>query len=148
MEYRKAVKEDSESLSKLAYKSKAYWGYSESFMKQCKKDLTVTEDYIEEQPVFLLEYNNRIIAFYSFSLTNNKLEAMFIDPDYIGKGVGKIMWTHLMNKAKELGINEFTLDSEPKAEGFYLKMGAIKMGYSPSTVFPDRKLPRMRVQVI
>ncbi len=27
MKIRKAVKEDSESLSKLAYKSKAYWGF-------------------------------------------------------------------------------------------------------------------------
>ncbi|WP_262372709.1 GNAT family N-acetyltransferase [Sutcliffiella horikoshii] len=72
---------------------------------------------------------------------------MFIDPDYIGKGIGKIMWTHLINKAKELEMNEFTLDSEPKAEVF-LKMGAIKTGYSPSTVFPDRKLPLMKVQVI
>ncbi len=117
-------------------------------MEQCKKDLTATEDYIEEQPVYLLEQNNRIMAFYSFSITNYKLEALFIDPDYIGKGVGKIMWTHLMNKAKELGMNEFTLDSEPKAEGFYLKMGAIKTGFTLSTVFPDRKLPLMKVQVI
>ncbi|WP_262372708.1 GNAT family acetyltransferase [Sutcliffiella horikoshii] len=55
MKFRKAIKEDSESLSKLAYKSKAYWGYLESFMKQCKKDLNITEDYIEEQPVFLVQ---------------------------------------------------------------------------------------------
>lgn len=58
------------------------------------------------------------------------------------------MWEDLLNKAKALGISEFTLHSEPKAEGFYLKMGAKKIGITTSTVFPDRKLPLMKVHVI
>lgn len=94
-----------------------------------------------------MEIDNKIVAFYSFIINELKLDALFIDPDYIGKGLGKIIWKHLLNKAKELGISEFTLDSEPNAEGFYLKMGAINIGFTPSTVFPDRQLPLMKVNV-
>lgn len=145
---RKAEVTDSIVLSNLAYRSKAYWGYSEDFLEKCKDDLTVTVDYIEKNPVYVIESDNKIVAFYSFLLNSEKLEALFIDPDYIGKGLGKLIWTDLINRAKELNIKEFTLDSEPNAEGFYLKMGAKKIGYTPSTVFADRSLPLMKVNVI
>lgn len=145
---RKAEVTDNKVLSNLAYRSKAYWGYSEDFLEKCKDDLTVTVDYIEKNPVYVMESDNKIVAFYSFSLNSEKLEALFIDPDYIGKGLGKLIWTDLINRAKELNIKEFTLDSEPNAEGFYLKMGAKRIGYTPSTVFPDRSLPLMKVNVI
>lgn len=144
---RRGQVQDCHLLSHLAYKSKGYWGYTEDFLQQCKEDLTVTKEYIEENPVFVMESDNTIIAFYSFTINDMKLDALFIDPDYIGKGLGKIIWDHLLNKAKELGISEFTLDSEPNAEGFYLKMGAKNVGSTPSTVFPDRHLPLMKVKV-
>lgn len=145
---RKAKPKDSDTLSNLAYKSKSYWGYSIDFLKRCKDDMTVTVEYIEQYPVYVLEKDSKIIAFYSFDLKNTKLEALFIDPDYIGKGIGKLLWLDLLGKAKELNIKEFTLDSEPNAEGFYLKMGANKIRYTASTVFPDRNLPLMKVKVI
>ncbi len=145
---RSAKVQDCHLLSNLAYKSKAYWGYTEDFLQQCKEDLTVTKGYIEENPVFVMESDNKIIAFYSLTINEMKLDALFIDPDYIGKGLGRMIWDHLLNKAKELGISEFTLDSEPNAEGFYLKMGAKNIGSTPSTVFPDRHLPLMKVDVL
>ncbi|MEH6945444.1 GNAT family N-acetyltransferase [Bacillus sp. JJ722] len=148
MKIRKASTNDINSLSKLAYKSKAYWGYSEDFLKKCKDDLTVTIDYLEKNTVYVLENDHKIVAFYSFSLIPEKLDALFIDPDYIGNGIGKILWMDLLQKAKELNIKQFTLDSDPNAEGFYLKMGAERIGYTPSTVFPDRPLPLLKVKVI
>ncbi|MEY9972139.1 N-acetylglutamate synthase-like GNAT family acetyltransferase [Lysinibacillus sp. RC46] len=144
---RTAKIQDCYLLSNLAYKSKAYWGYTEDFLQQCKDDLTVTKEYIEKNPVYVMESDNKIVAFYSFTINELKLDALFIDPDYIGKGLGRMIWDHLLNKAKELGISEFTLDSEPNAEGFYLKMGAKNIGSTPSTVFPDRQLPLMKVNV-
>ncbi|WP_372898631.1 GNAT family N-acetyltransferase [Salipaludibacillus agaradhaerens] len=108
--------------------------------------MAVTGEYIEQDPVYLIEKDYKIIAFYSFALKNKQLEALFIDPDYIGKGIGKLLWFDLLGKAKELNLKEFTLESEPYAEGFYLKMGAKKIGYTSSTVF--RNLPLMKVKVI
>lgn len=149
MFFRRAQIADSTILSNLAYKSKAYWGYTEDFIQQCKdKDaLTVTKDYLEKNTVYLIENDNKVIAFYSFAINEQKLDALFLDPDYIGKGIGKIIWNHLLNKAKELELSEFTIDSDPNAEGFYLKMGAKNIGSTPSTVFPQRSLPLLKVKV-
>ncbi|QDQ02850.1 GNAT family N-acetyltransferase [Lysinibacillus fusiformis] len=149
MFFRRAQIGDSSILSNIAYKSKAYWGYTEDFIQKCKDTdaLTVTKEYIEKNSVYLVESDNEIVAFYSFDINEKKLDALFIEPDYIGKGLGKIIWEHLLNKAKELELNEFTIDSDPNAEGFYLKMGAENIGSTPSTVFPDRSLPLMKVKV-
>ncbi|MFE3576790.1 GNAT family N-acetyltransferase [Lysinibacillus sp. NPDC059133] len=144
---RSAKVQDCHLLSHLAYKSKAYWGYTEDFLQQCIDNLTVTKEYIEKNLVFVMKSDNKIVAFYSFIINEMKLDALFIEPDYIGNGFGRIIWDHLLNKAKELGISESTLDSEPNAEGFYLKMGAKKTGTTPSTMFPDRHLPLMKVKV-
>lgn len=65
---RSAKDKDCNILSDLAYKSKAYWGYTEDFLKQCKDDLTVTKEYIRENPVYLMESDNNIVAFYSFTI--------------------------------------------------------------------------------
>lgn len=148
MKIRRALREDSKTISKLAYKSKAYWGYTEEFLEQCREDLTVKEEYIEENPVYVMEDNAKIIAFYSFSLDEKKLESLFIDPEYIGRGLGRMLWSDLMRRAKQLHFKEFTIDSDPYAEAFYIKMGAQKIGVIPSTVFPERFLPLMSVKVL
>lgn len=144
---RKAQNEDCNLLSEIAFKSKAYWGYSKEFMDKCRDDLTITVPYIEKNPVYVMEDGSKITAFYSFSLEDKKLEALFIDPDHIGKGLGKALWSDLLNKAKQLNFEEFTIDSDPNAEAFYLKMGAKKIGEIPSTVFPGRSLPLLSVKV-
>ncbi|QED46588.1 GNAT family N-acetyltransferase [Cytobacillus dafuensis] len=144
---RKAENQDSEVLSELAYKSKAYWGYSKEFIEKCKDDLTVTVQYMRENHVYVLEKDNTILAFYSLSTNPNRLDALFIDPDHIGKGIGKVLWEDLINKAKHLNMKEFNIDSDPNAEGYYLKMGAKRIGETPSTVFPNRSLPLMNVTV-
>ncbi|MED1569155.1 GNAT family N-acetyltransferase [Bacillus paramycoides] len=62
-------------------------------------------------------------------------------PVCIGKGIGKLLWLHLLQQAKQLPIKEFTIDSDPYAEAFYLKMGAKRIGDIQSTVFSNRRLP-------
>ncbi|RJS59054.1 GNAT family N-acetyltransferase [Bacillus sp. PK3_68] len=144
---RKAKIHEILQLSELAFQSKAYWGYTDDFMEKCKDDLTVTPCDIEEKHVYVLEDNDKLLAFYSLELNPNRLDAFFIKPDYIGKGIGKLLWRDVMDRAKKLNIEEFTLDSEPNAEGFYKKMGAKRIGEISSTVFQNRKLPLMKVMV-
>ncbi|MGQ7056072.1 hypothetical protein ACUN3C_22715, partial [Bacillus cereus group sp. BceL245] len=50
-------------------------------------------------------------------------------------------------KANELGLKSFTIDSDPNAKGYYLKMGAQLIGETPSTVFKGRVLPLLKYDV-
>lgn len=72
---------------------------------------------------------------------------MYIHPDYKGKGYGKILWEYVIEKANELGLKNFTIDSDPNVKGYYLKMGAQLIGETPSTVFKGRLLPLLKYDV-
>ena len=50
-------------------------------------------------------------------------------------------------KANELGLKSFTIDSDPNAKGYYLKMARQLIGETPSTVFKDRLLPLLKYDV-
>ena len=147
MVIRKAVLKDSKQLSELAYKSKAHWGYSEEFLEKCKHELAVTEEHIEQDYVYVLEDGSQIIGFYSLILNPQRLEAFFVDPTYIGKGMGTKLWEDMINRAEELQMDEFVIESDPNAEGFYLRKGAQRIGEIPSTLFSGRALPKLLVRL-
>ncbi|PEP14372.1 GNAT family N-acetyltransferase [Bacillus wiedmannii] len=147
MKIRNALLSEANELSELALHSKATWNYSEAFILACKEDLTITEGYISNNFVCVLENENTKIGFFSFLRNDKALDFLYIHPRYKGKGYGKIMWKFVIEQANELGIKSFTIDSDPNAKGFYLKMGAKLIGETPSTVFEDRLLPLLQYDV-
>ncbi|CAH0121479.1 MULTISPECIES: GNAT family N-acetyltransferase [unclassified Paenibacillus] len=149
MKIRKAVQREAGLLSELAFRSKAYWGYSEDFMEACREDLTITPDLIESSSVYVLEDRGQIQGFYALDLEHDGflLRDLFVDPSTIGKGCGKALWNHMIRTAHDLNAAEVRIHSDPNAESFYKKMGAKRIGETASTVFPDRILPLMAVSI-
>ena len=66
---------------------------------------------------------------------------MFIDPQYMNMGLGKVLWQKILDETKKQKILSFTIDSDPNAEVFYLKMGGVKIGEKASSIVEGRKLP-------
>ena len=52
-----------------------------------------------------------------------------------------------MVTARGGGFTAFTVDADPGAEGFYRRMGAVRVGTSASGSIPGRRLPRLRYEV-
>lgn len=71
MQIREAALAEANELSEFALQSKATWDYSEEFIFACKEDLTITEEYIKNNFVYVLENDNAKIGFFSF-LRNDK----------------------------------------------------------------------------
>lgn len=148
MEIIKAELSDNEILTTITKKSKAYWGFSENILKEWEHLLTVTKDYIENNLVFKLVQNGQIIGYYSyFSIDENtvKLDNIFVLPEFIGKGFGKILMNDFLDKISQLDINKITLDAEPNAENFYKTFGFETIGQLESSI-KDRYLPIMELR--
>lgn len=146
---REALLVEAEKISNIAIKSKAFWDYSEEFIEECREDLTIDEQYIKDNHVYVLEGQKGIIGFFSFKLgEQDSLDFLYINPKFIGMGLGKIMWNNMIQKAGDLGIINFTIDSDPNAKGFYEKMGAKQIGETASTVFEGRCLPLMKFTIV
>lgn len=59
MKITKGLIEDSEILTTITKKSKAYWGFPDDILKQWEQLLTITKDYIEENEVYMLIENEQ-----------------------------------------------------------------------------------------
>lgn len=149
MRIEKANTTDSEILTQITKKSKAYWGYSAEQIQKWEVSLTISQDYIWEHDVFKLVKDNVIIGYYSYLFEdgkNVKMDNLFILPEYIGKGFGKYLFLDFLNRMKEAEIQTIQLDSEPNAEGFYSKMGFVKIGAFETSI-KDRFMPVMEMKL-
>lgn len=61
---RPAHSKEATILSDLAFRSKAYWGYNPEYMESAKKDLSITEENILDNWIFVIEDENMIRGFY------------------------------------------------------------------------------------
>ncbi|MGH1336369.1 MAG: GNAT family N-acetyltransferase [Aureispira sp.] len=149
MTFRKAQKSDAQDLTELTIRSKAYWGYTQEQMTQWKDDLTISPEYIEQQEVYTLTVEKVLIGYYSFSSLNDqkvKLDNIFIEPNYIRQGYGKILMNAFFDQVRGRGFKTIRLDSEPNAENFYKELGFKVVGRLESSL-KDRFLPIMELQI-
>ena len=149
MEIEKASVNDHEILTEITKKSKAYWGYSEEQILKWNDNLTISKDYIENNSVYKLVNEDNIIGYYSYIVKEEKnviLDNLFVLPEYIGKGFGKYLMTDFLNRVRNDKFEKITLDSEPNAENFYLKIGFKKIGEFETSI-KNRFMPIMEMSL-
>lgn len=134
---------DETVLSELALRSKGHWGYSAEFLEACRAELTVRADQLPD--VVVAEVDAAVAGFRLLAVdgVTAELGALFVDPPFIGSGVGGRLLTEVLATARARGIRVIGLDADPGAEPFYARFGARTTGYSPSASIPGRMLPRM-----
>ncbi|HEX8888415.1 MAG TPA: GNAT family N-acetyltransferase [Pyrinomonadaceae bacterium] len=140
---RPASTDEAELLSDLALRSKAHWGYSQEFLEVCRRELTLTPDYISTSPVFVLEEEKRVVGFYGLRARGDEVELLylFIEPSAMNHGYGRQLWNHAVETAVRLGFQRISIESDPYAEAFYQAMGALTIKFVSSSVKAERKLP-------
>ena len=149
MQVRTASIGERAALSALAFRSKAHWGYDAEFMEKVREGLMVPEEHLQAGYVHVLEDGGETAGFFSFIPVDEQweLDFVFIDPPVIGKGYGRALWDAVLQEAKRRGVTEFTVTADPYAEGFYLKMGAVRVSEFHSTVIPGRTIPILKATV-
>ena len=119
---------DQAVLDDLAFRSKASNGYDREFMEACRDELTINPDHFDaaDHEIWLAERTGgRILGFIHFTHSNGsaEVEAMFVDPELKGGGIGALLWNRFESRARALGLRGIHLDADPNAVGFYEKMG-------------------------
>jgi GNAT superfamily N-acetyltransferase len=150
MKIRKAQINDAKTLSQIAFAAKSFWNYPESWLNLWKDSLTITPEFIQSNEVYLIESDSEVLGFYALILDAEKaqLEHLWISPENIGGGIGKKLMNDAIEKAKSFGAAFIEIESDPNAEGFYQKQGAVKIGESKSEIEgKERTLPIMRIEL-
>ncbi|MEM7464564.1 MAG: GNAT family N-acetyltransferase [Pseudomonadota bacterium] len=140
---RAAKPADLKALTSLAIRSKAHWGYDQDFMNACEAELVVPPSALEDEIIRLAEENGVLAGFYRLIIDDDiaELEAMFVEPDRIGKGVGAVLWRDMLDRAHDAGARKLVCQSDPFAEGFYKAMGMVRTGERASDSVRGRMLP-------
>jgi N-acetylglutamate synthase-like GNAT family acetyltransferase len=149
MKIEKSKKNDHLNMSEITFAGKAFWGYEKEQLEKWRNDLTITQDYIENNETFKLIVDDEIIGYYSILKLENKtikLDNLFLLPKFIGKGYGKLLMNHCIKKAKEANMKKIILDSEPNAELFYKSFG-FKIYNKLKTSIENRFLPQMELDI-
>lgn len=135
------------ALTELALRSKGHWEYDAEFLAACREELTVRPADVAARRTAVAEEDGRILGFTTLDgePPRGALGMMFVEPDTIGRGVGRRLFAHTMDEARRLGFTRLTIDADPNAEPFYRAMGAVRIGATPSGSIPGRELPLLEV---
>jgi GNAT superfamily N-acetyltransferase len=142
----RAAPSDADALTRIAHAAKRHWGYPERWIALWRNDLTVTSDFISGNEVFVAKSGEELIGFYALAFDDDKaeLEHLWVRPDHIGCGAGRKLFEHARSRAASMGVAVMEISSDPNAEGFYLKMGARRVGEVVSEIEGSRRaLPRL-----
>ena len=93
-----------------------------------ESDLTITPEFIASNHVYIAEVDGEIRGFYALCVIDDKaeLEHMWVQPVYIGTGIGKELFLDAMERAAKMNVSEVELSADPNAEGFYERMERYK----------------------
>ena len=118
------------TLTELAMRSKAHWGYDADFMAVLRPILTIGEGDLLRSPVRVLDAGGTAVGWYRLTgePPSGELEDLWLEPSAIGRGRGRVLFEHALATASELGFDELVIEAEPNAKGFYAAMGATRVG--------------------
>ena len=144
---RRARPEEGRLLTELTVRSKAYWGYDDSFLESARQELEFqASKFLPDFHVYILEMEGETLGFCSLisvDVNTVELHDLFIESRYIGKGYGKELWKYAVDVARNLGFKKLVFTADPNTEPFYVRQGAVRIGEKVSPVSAARRLPVM-----
>lgn len=148
LELRPPRPDEAAALTELCLRSKAAHGYDAAFMAACRAELTL-DRYGSDRRYLVAEQDGVVVGLAEVSSNGPAavLEKLFVEPSHFGKGIGRRLFRWAEREAAALGAERMLIDSDPGAKDFYLAMGAVEEGVSPSGSLPGRYLPRLRLDL-
>ena len=121
-------------------------------MEACVDELSVMPEDIASPSVlyFVAERNNTILGYCAIGKTadfEDELEALFVDSNQIGTGIGRALMNHAKRVVRESGGQSIVLQSDPNAAKFYRAAGGQLIGELESGSIPGRMLPVFRIPI-
>jgi len=152
MVIRPATPDEAASISDLAMRSKAVWGYSPAFLEACRAELTWSAAELQAKGIgfFVAVEGADLLGFHAIEDLSGgeyELAALFVEPARIGTGVGRALIEHAKSEALSCGARVLMIQGDPHAERFYRAAGAERIGERPSESVTGRSLPLFAIRL-
>ena len=126
---RRVYPSEADSLTQIALVAKRHCGYPDHWIELWRPQLTFDAEYFEANESWAAEVDGRPVAFYTLLDKDGTvwLENLWVLPEYMGRGIGRRLFHHSLELARQRGFKRFQLEADPSAAGFYEKMGMHKI---------------------
>ena len=144
----RAQPEHTDMLTKITIAAKRYWNYPEPWIQIWLPLLTITPEHISENDVWLKMVDGKPIAYYALKYDEHELwlDNLWVLPEHMGKGIGKELFNHALERSRERGASVLKIEADPNAQPFYEHMGARKISEHHSEIDGHpRILPIMEI---
>jgi GNAT superfamily N-acetyltransferase len=134
MKLLRATRTDAARLTFIAHAAKRHWRYPEPWIQQWRPALTVTADYIDDHPTMMAMEHDESVGFCAVVIKRDGalLDHLWVLPAAMGRGLGRTLFTAAEEIARRAGALHLTIVGDPHAEGFYLRMGALRCREEPA----------------
>lgn len=125
-----AQPEHADILTQITIAAKRHWNYPEKWIQIWLPLMTITPQYIADNEVWMKTVEGEPVAYYSLKQIGDELwlDNLWVLPGYMGKGIGKELFTHAQNRSRKRGAIVLKIEADPNAESFYYHMGARTVG--------------------
>jgi GNAT superfamily N-acetyltransferase len=112
-------------LREIATASKAHWGYDPDFVRGWAARGDFSANGLREKEVHVAEADGRLIAWAALIPRGDPiwLDDLWVEPEWIGKGVGSMLFRWAMERGRAVGGRRLEWQAEPSSVGFYEKLG-------------------------
>lgn len=145
----RAQPEHAEALTRITIAAKSHWNYPEHWIQQWIPLLTIHPDYIALNETWMAIVQDEPAAYYSLKQDEELwLDNLWVHPSSMGKGLGKDLFAHALERSRMRGVSKLKIEADPNAQSFYEHMGTRKVGEHSSEIDGQpRILPVMEIDV-
>jgi GNAT superfamily N-acetyltransferase len=145
---RPAEPQDADRLREIFTAAKGSWGYDAGLVREAAAALDLSPEALLAREVYVAEVDGQAVGFVSLVPGSEAwlLDDLWVDPAWMGRGIGRLLFTHASDRAREAGAHRLEWESDPNAVGFYEKMGGEYVRASEPTIW-GRVVPIMGVDL-
>jgi GNAT superfamily N-acetyltransferase len=120
---RPARLDEQERLREIAEAAKSHWGYEPDLVRRWARSIRFTA---VGQETYVAEADGAAVAWAAIDPKEVViwLADLWVEPPWIGKGVGSLLFRHCLERARQLGGQSMEWEAEPHSVGFYERVGA------------------------
>lgn len=148
---RSGLPADAAAASAVAQRAKGSWGYPAEWLERWSRALTICPEALTDDRSVVAVCSGVLagVCVLGFHDDRSSLEHLWVDPPHQQRGIGVAMMRRALGLVARAGRRRLLVESDPSAEGFYRRAGAVRIGETPAPMpgAPDRVLPLLALDV-
>jgi GNAT superfamily N-acetyltransferase len=132
---REGTEADFERLRAIAVEAKAQWGYDRALVEEWAQGGDFEPESLRARLLYVAEAEGAPVGWAALIPRGEVgwLEDLWVEPAWIGQGLGRALFEHVAAEARRRGARRLEWEAEPNAQGFYEHLGGAYVRDSEET---------------